>query len=49
LKRADGRHCTEIDYDAIQIVPGSDRFIDHIVGKTAREALEAYQKARGEK
>jgi hypothetical protein len=36
---ADGHHMTEIDHDVIQVVPGSDEFIDHIVGRRAREAL----------
>lgn len=38
---ADGRHITETDHEVIQVIPGSDKFIDHIVGLKAREALRA--------
>jgi hypothetical protein len=41
---ADGRHVTEIDHEVIQVVPGSDEFIDHVIGRTAREALAEYEK-----
>ena len=36
---AEGRHMTENDHDVIQVIPGNDEFIDHIVGKRATKAL----------
>jgi hypothetical protein len=36
---AEGKHLTEKDHEVIQVIPGSDEYIDHIVGKKAREAI----------
>lgn len=40
---ADGKHYGEIDHDVIQVVPGSDEFIDHVIGRTAREVLAKHE------
>lgn len=36
---ADGKHLEEKDHEIIQVIPGNDEFVDHLVGLKAKEAL----------
>lgn len=37
---ATGRHLTETDHIVVQVVPGNDDFVDHLVGQHAGKCLD---------